>query len=132
MNMESKQDYVKYRLKKSEEALLASDLLIDHEMWNAAINRLYYASFYAVSALLYLNDIEVKSHKSVRIQFFKEFVKPGKISKQNGKLFSDLFDWRQTGDYGDLSDFSKEDVMSIVEPVKDFLTAIYIESGTLP
>lgn len=87
MIMDSKQDYVKYRLKKSEEALLAADLLIDHEMWNAAINRLYYASFYAVSALLYLNDIEVKSHKSVRIQFFKEFVKPGKFQSRMGNYF---------------------------------------------
>ncbi len=41
-----------------------------------------------------------------------------------GKVYSDLFDWRQKGDYGDFFDFTKEDVESIFYPTKELIEAI--------
>ncbi len=110
--------YALYRLQKSEEALRAAELLIANNQWNASVNRLYYAAYYAVSALLVLYKIETKTHSGVKTQFLLNFVKTGVISVQEGKLYNDLFDWRQKGDYGDLFDFNGEDVTPLLNPKK--------------
>ena len=45
-----RRDYVNYRLEKSEETFEVAELLFKNLKWNAVINRLYYACFYAVTA----------------------------------------------------------------------------------
>ena len=68
-------DYIKYRIQRATETLNDARLLAENERWNSSINRLYYACFYGVSALLYLHSIEAKTHKGVRIKFMSEFIK---------------------------------------------------------
>jgi len=51
MTRTTKEDYIYYRLKSSKESLEAARILAKEEHWNSAINRLYYACFYAISAL---------------------------------------------------------------------------------
>jgi enterochelin esterase family protein len=43
--------------------------MIENNKWNTAVNRLYYACFYAVIALLLKNDIETQSHNGARTKF---------------------------------------------------------------
>lgn len=102
-----KEDYIKYRLAKADETLKAARVLSHNKLWNSMVNRLYYACFYAVSALLLQNEITAKSHAGTKTQFFSNFVKTEKISKELGKLYSDLFDARQRGDYSDFYDFEE-------------------------
>lgn len=40
-------------------------MLVANKKWNSAVNRLYYAVYYAVSALLVKNEIEAKTHAGV-------------------------------------------------------------------
>jgi len=108
-------DYINYRLQKASDTLNDARLLADNERWNSSINRLYYACFYAVSALLYYHSIEAKTHKGVRINFMREFIKTGIFEKDYGKLFSDLFDWRQEGDYSDFSSFDKNLTLPLIK-----------------
>ena len=48
----------------------------------------------------------------------------GLISIEQGRLYVDLMDWRQKGDYGDMFDFDKESVVPLIEPVKELLDTI--------
>ena len=41
-----------------------------------------------------------------------------------GKLYADLIDSRQKGDYGDLYDFDKETVGNFIEPVGEFISTL--------
>ena len=91
---------------------------ISNELWNTSINRLYYSCYYAVSALLIYKDINASTHSGVRLMFGLHFIKPGIISSETGKFFSDIFDLRQTGDYDDFIDFEKEDVLALVSPAE--------------
>lgn len=124
MTGNSKGSYIEYRINKAEESLRDALFLIEKGSWNAAINRLYYSYFYAVMALLYLNNIEVKSHKGVRNQLSQKFIKTGIISKEFGQIYSDLFDFRQKGDYGDFFDFDSEKVVPFVPKVKEFIEVV--------
>lgn len=105
---EAKEDYINYRISKSAEIFDDALLLANNERWNSCINRLYYSSYYLVSALLFKNDINAETHNGVKTQFFLNFVKTGIVGKELGRLYSHLFDWRQESDYADFIDFMKK------------------------
>ena len=124
MKLSERVQYVKYRIEKADETLEVAELLIENKKWNSAVNRLYYSAFYAVSGLLVQFEITTKTHAGVKTQFFLNFVKNKTISFELGRVYSDLFDWRQKGDYGDFFDFTEEDINSILQPTKDLIEAI--------
>ncbi len=121
MKPSERKNYVNYRIQMSIETLEAAEILIENEKWNSAINRLYYAAYYAISALLVQQEIVTKTHSGVKTQFFLHYIKSGKIKLELGKVFSDLFDSRQKGDYGDFFDFKEEDLKSILAPTKELI-----------
>lgn len=88
------------------------------------MNRLYYSSFYLVSALLYQNDIKSETHNGVKTQFNLNYIKPGLIDVRFGKLYSNLFDWRQESDYADFIDFDEETVSPLIGQVEEFNTLL--------
>lgn len=124
MNIRDREDYIEYRLKKAEETFEEALILANNKKWNAVINRLYYACFYAVIALLLKHQIETNSHYGARTLFGLHFIKTGKIDKQYGKLFSKLFDYRQKGDYGDLFDYDEEIARPLITEAEQFIAEI--------
>jgi uncharacterized protein (UPF0332 family) len=84
------EDYRKYRIKRAKETIEEVQVHIENRFWNTAIIRMYYACFYAVSALLAKDMIEVSSHSGVRQKFGEYYVKPGKIERDLAKHFTEL------------------------------------------
>jgi len=119
-----KDDLVKYRLERAKETLEDAQLLIESRRWNSAINRLYYSAFYAVIALLLNENHKTTTHNGVKSIFSEQFIKKNIISKEFGKKYSQLFTWRQKGDYADLFDFTEEKVLPYYDFVKKFIQQI--------
>lgn len=117
---DSKQEYIRNRIARSEELYADAQLLADNKSWRSCINRLYYSSFHLVNALLFSNGINSKSHEGQKTQFLQNYVKTGVISTDHGKLYAKLVDWRQESDYGVYSEFSEEDVLPILLMVNEF------------
>ncbi len=92
-------DYIQYRLTRAREALRAAKLLADAKEYNSCVNRLYYAVFYAINALLLKHEYTSSKHTGVRALFMQHFVKTRIIPEQYGELFNYLFDYRQESDY---------------------------------
>lgn len=124
MNEDVRQDIVAYRLRKANQLLHDVDVLIENELWNSTINRMYYACFHAVSALLIKNGIQVKTHMGVRQAFGLHFVKTGLISLELGRVFSRIYDKRQSSDYDDFIEFTKEEVEKLYPQIKAFVMAV--------
>ena len=112
-----KEDYINYRISKSQETYEDALLLIENDRWNSAVNRLYYSSFYLASALLFKNRIQADTHNGVKTQLYKHYIKTGLLDKKYGLLYSHLFDWRQETDYADFIEFEKETVYPLKEEV---------------
>ena len=121
---DSRKDLIKYRLARAKETYEDAQILADNNKWNSTINRLYYAAYYAISALLLNENITTKSHPGTKQAFSNYFIKEGIIPKEYGKMFSQLFTWRQKGDYDDLFDFNREKVLPYFEPVKTLIEII--------
>jgi uncharacterized protein (UPF0332 family) len=117
-------ELIKYRINRAKETYGEVEGLIKLGYLNTAVNRIYYACYYAVSALMIKNGLSAKSHAGVRQMFGLHFVKTGLISKEHAKYFTDLFDRRQTGDYDDFVEYKKETVEDLYTPALDFITAI--------
>ena len=99
-------------------------MLFESGHLNAYVNRLYYACFYAVLALLLTRNISTSKHGYLRSLMHKEFVKTGVIPTEWGKHFDLLFDSRQEGDYGDLVVFKSEEVSEWLERTRIFVNHI--------
>jgi uncharacterized protein (UPF0332 family) len=120
----SKVDLIRYRLFRSKDTFDDAKILADKKKWNSTINRLYYASYYAVMALLLNADLNPTTHNGAKSNFTEHFIKTGKIAKEYGKIYSQLFTWRQKGDYDDMFDFSEEKVIPYFEPVSKLISII--------
>ena len=124
MSPRETEELVSYRFDKAKKALAAMEVLVNNELWNEAINRLYYACFYAVGALLASRVIYTKTHTGAKQMFGLHFVKTGIVSEELSDFYSKLFSLRQSGDYEDYCDYEQEDVLELVTPAKDFINAI--------
>jgi hypothetical protein len=115
---------IEYRMERARETIDEAKIMFDAGRINAYVNRLYYACFYAVSALLLTRNFSTSKHGYLRSLMHREFVKTGLIPKNIGKHFDLLFDNRHKGDYDDFVRFKAEDVAGWLEPTKQFVDYI--------
>lgn len=111
----SRHELVAYRISRSEETLNEADILAQNEHFSGAMNRLYYACYYVVTALLIANGIQATTHAGVRSMFGMKFVKPGFVSLSHGKFFNEIFELRHSNDYDDFV-FCDEETYSVFRP----------------
>ena len=103
-------DLLAYRMGRAKETLEDANILANAGRWNACVNRLYYACFYAVSALLIRDGLASSKHSGVRSLFNRHYVRTELIPKDIALVFNDLFERRQEGDYIDFVDFQERQV----------------------
>lgn len=92
--------------------------------WDNIANRLYYALFHAVSALLIHDKHAVNTHRGVVVLFGQHYVKTGKFDLADGKLYSQLQTMREKGDYNCIYQTSEDEVTPMIEPAKILIAKI--------
>jgi len=117
-------DLAKYRLKKARNTLSDGKKYITDATMESTVNRIYYAMFYAVNALLITKGLSSPKHTGVLAFFNKEIINKGLIEKQWGEFYSDMFKRRQKGDYKDFVEFEKQDVEEWLEKSEKFINKI--------
>jgi uncharacterized protein (UPF0332 family) len=120
----TQEDYIKYRLEKAWKTFEDAKYLASNKSWDSSMNRLYYACFYSVLALFSKYQIPSHKHSGAKTQFSLHFIKTGLLDKESGKLFGDLFDLRQKGDYGDFLDIEEKHVIPMIPKVEQFINKI--------
>ena len=119
-----KKELIEYRINRAKETYLDAQILAKEKRWNSALNRLYYAAYYSVTALLLSKNLKPTTHIGAKSNFSEHFIKTGIISEDLGKIYSQLFTWRHKGDYADLFDFDEEKVLPYFEPVGKLILTI--------
>jgi uncharacterized protein (UPF0332 family) len=110
-----------YRLERAQESLDEARLLADAGRWNACVNRLYYSCFYAVSALLVHDGLSSSRHTGVRSLLNRHYVRTGKVPRELARIYNDLFERRQEGDYADFVRFQANQVLPWIPQTEAFI-----------
>jgi len=111
-------------IKRSLETISEAEQAIQNNHLHLAVNRIYYAIFYAVSALAVKNDFSTSKHSILLSWFNGEFVKKQIITKELGNIYNIAFQNRMKGDYDDLITFSKESILENINQMKLFVQEI--------
>ena len=125
LSQEERTAVVTYRLEKADRAFVQAKVNLPLQTWEVIANRVYYAAYYAVSALLIANGHPtVKGHDTIVRLFGLHFVKTGKFSPEEGKLYNKLYTLRLTGDYNDHYNLEEEDVLPLVSPAEQLIAKV--------
>lgn len=71
----SKTDLINYRIKRADMTFETVRRLIEDQDWFGAANRLYYAVYQIISALMVQEEIRIKSHSGAKAMFELHFIK---------------------------------------------------------
>ena len=115
---------IKHRLLRAKETLEDAKILFEKGRYNSSVNRIYYALFYSVLALLRTKGLMSSKHSGVRALFHKEFIKANIIPLETGKFYDRMFINRQKGDYEDFIEFEKSEVSYCLKKAEQFIDLI--------
>ena len=124
MTEQERKDIVLYRFEKAVQTFNDAQRNLNYGMFSVAANRLYYAFYYAASALLISIKIEAHSHSGVQSMMHLHFVKTGLLTESDGILMRRLFVMRQSSDYEDFVDFKQEDLEPLLPSTLDLINKI--------
>lgn len=124
LDQESINSLLTYRFKRAQETLLEAETLIQNGFFNAAVNRMYYACYYAAIALLIKHRITSNTHSGVKQMLGSHFVKTGKMLPKYGRFYSQLYNDRITGDYDDFTTYDQDMIDQLLPISKEFIQKI--------
>ena len=115
---------VAYRLQRAQETLSEIPYLAEKGYYNTAVNRLYYACYYAAVALLLKHGMNPGTHAGVKQMLGIHFVVPGLLPRETGRAYSLLFERRHSSDYDDFDYSSKEEIEELLPKATAFIESI--------
>lgn len=116
---------IKYRLEEAENSIKEAEVLLREGMsLRSVMNRLYYAMFYSVLALLQEKELGTSKHYGAISLFDREFIKGGIFDKELSKTLHRAFELRQKGDYMEQAEVTKNDVDEMLPKTKDFVSKV--------
>ena len=124
LNNEERSILVQMQLEKAHKNFDQIKLLSQAGYWDNVANRLYYALFHAVSALLICDGYKVGSHRGAVSTFGQYYVATGIFSIEDGKHYSRLQGLREKSDYNCAYDVTKEEIEPKIEPTRILIEKI--------
>jgi uncharacterized protein (UPF0332 family) len=123
-----------YRMQNAADTLDTARLCLDNKRYKDSINRCYYAAFYAVKAVLALEEKDFKRHKDAVAYFNQNYVATDIFSRETGKRLGRLKRKREISDYDDFYIASYDEAQEqyeaaefIVQTIQSYLKERNIE-----
>jgi len=121
---EQLEDLLCYRVEQAHETLREAEILLNESALRGAINRAYYAMFYALLALLATKQLGTSKHSGALALFDREFVKTGVFARELSRSLHLAFDRRQTHDYGEMTQVSRQIAEETLMDAQTFVAAV--------
>jgi uncharacterized protein (UPF0332 family) len=115
---------LRYRMEQAHESLWEAEILIGESALRGAVNRAYYAMFYALLALLATKQLGTSKHSGAISLFDREFVKPGLFPRALSRALHLAFDRRQQYDYGEMVPLTHQVAQETLLDARTFVTSI--------
>jgi uncharacterized protein (UPF0332 family) len=88
---------IQYRLNQAQQTISEVSKLIESDLLNVAVNRIYYGIFYSLTALALKFEFQSSKHFQLMVWFNQNFIKTGRIDVKYGKIIRDAFKNRSDG-----------------------------------
>ena len=124
LNEEERAILVKREYEKALAFYAQAEANAQIEIWDVVANRLYYATFHAVSALLVHDGHKVGTHKGAVLQFGLHYVEEGIFTKEEARFYSQLQSLLEKADYNIVWTSSKQDLFPLLPIAKGFIEKI--------
>ena len=111
-------------LERAEQSIRAARELAGGGFYDFAASRAYYAAFYAATAALLGEGLDLSKHSGAIAAIHQRFIKTGRLSKEQGKELNWLFELRNVGDYGVTIHVAQQDAARAIQAAESFLQAI--------
>ena len=121
LDADSRRAVVEYRVERAYNTLDEAKEVAGQGWYNLSANRLYYALWYVGSALLISIGHPVKTHSGMIAQINLHYVKTGILSFDDGALLSQMFSLRQSSDYEDFKQVTKEQLEELTPQVRELV-----------
>jgi len=115
-------ELINQELELAREFLRDADMLLKADSLRSSESRAYYSIFHATRAILLLLGLEPKTHKGTISLFGKEVVKKGIVDREYAKIIGRAFSRREEADYQSGIFIEKEDVETLVNDAKRFVS----------
>ncbi|MFN8500051.1 MAG: HEPN domain-containing protein [Anaerolineae bacterium] len=90
---------VELYIQHAQSMLKVAQRNLEDAFYDSAVNRAYYAVFYATSALLATEQATPGKHSGVISLFRQHFIKTGRIEDEYSRIYGRLMDDRHVADY---------------------------------
>lgn len=126
MNADAKRsDLARFPIQQAEESLDEAELLYrSGKSPRSVINRVYYAMFYSILALLIFEPYSSSKHTGVLSYFNRRFVKEGVIPEDIGRVVNKAYDLRLRGDYKEQFVLTREQVEPYIGHARECISAV--------
>ena len=126
MDNETIEDFARYRLEKAKETLNTAEIVFKEvKDYTSANNRAYYAIFYAIRAVLALEQKDFKKHKDVVAYFNQNYINKEIFPKMIGRKIAQAQKIREDSDYDDDYEPSHEKTEQQINTAKELIK--YVE-----
>jgi uncharacterized protein (UPF0332 family) len=122
MTTPTKEAEIRQFMIRAQEMLAASEDTLRLGHYSTAVNRSYYAIFYAASALLRAVDEKRSKHHGVLSAFRQYFIKPGLWPNEFSRIYGRVLEERESGDYKVFTSISREDAAADLEDARRFVS----------
>ncbi|OFZ19321.1 MAG: hypothetical protein A2Z20_04110 [Bdellovibrionales bacterium RBG_16_40_8] len=114
-----------YRIEQAKESLDEANFLFQgNKSLRSVVNRLYYAHFYAISALLIFEKYSSSKHSGVLAYYNKNFIKTKAFDAELGKATNRLFEMRNRGDYREFVQFDHDEIADLIEKTNKLIPCV--------
>lgn len=120
----TRDDLVQDWLARARESLVEATMLAEAEHHFGSVNRIYYACFYAVTALLLSEGYSSSKHRGVLSLFDVHWMKIERLPAKMGRFYHVMFARRLVGDYSIPAAFSREEVGAWLAEATKFVQTI--------
>ena len=115
---------VRAYIENAFESLKVADLNLRNDFYSSAVNRAYYAILYAANAVLATQGLARSKHTGVISVFRSQFVKTGEFTAEMSKIYGDLMELRQQGDYDMISDIEPDEAREALQNAEIFVKEV--------
>jgi uncharacterized protein (UPF0332 family) len=122
--MEPRQQEITLYIQNAHEVLEASQILLENKFYTSAVNRAYYAVFYAANALLVTKGINQGKHSGVISAFRQHFIKTGLIAPEYSQIYGRLMEDRHESDYELGISLTKDEAQLDLSDAKRFVSEV--------